>query len=252
MNMTERIWAWPWEVNPNMGQWETERSIAGDGEPYVPEAALTAAQAEIARLTAERDAAMAGRVKVKPLVWERNWGGCCTVKSKKASDNGCDVVFYSEKSNIGGYVVSTITKPGYFRCWSDSLNGDFDTIESAQSAAQADYEARIRAAIQLDTERAEPVACPAGWFGFDISTGEYTAEWCSVKPSNATGFVPLYATPQAREITVQEAAGALLDKDGRADAKLVDIADEIYAAGGSMSRAIGVALRAIAAMQKGG
>lgn len=61
MSAPERIWAWAWDVNPNMGQWEAERSIVGEGAPYVPEAALTAAQAKIARLTAERDAAMAGR-----------------------------------------------------------------------------------------------------------------------------------------------------------------------------------------------
>ena len=29
------IWAWPWEVNPSMGQWETKQSIVGEGIRYI-------------------------------------------------------------------------------------------------------------------------------------------------------------------------------------------------------------------------
>ena len=29
------IWAWAWEVNPNMGQWEAKPSIVGDGIRYI-------------------------------------------------------------------------------------------------------------------------------------------------------------------------------------------------------------------------
>lgn len=35
MSGPERILAWPWEVNPNMGQWETQQSIWGDGAEYI-------------------------------------------------------------------------------------------------------------------------------------------------------------------------------------------------------------------------
>lgn len=35
MSTPERIWAWPWEVNPNMGQWETQQSIKGEGAEYI-------------------------------------------------------------------------------------------------------------------------------------------------------------------------------------------------------------------------
>lgn len=35
MSAPERIWAWPWEVNPNMGQWETQQSIWGEGTEYI-------------------------------------------------------------------------------------------------------------------------------------------------------------------------------------------------------------------------
>ncbi len=33
--MPDRITAWPWEVNPNMGQWETVQSVVGEGQPYL-------------------------------------------------------------------------------------------------------------------------------------------------------------------------------------------------------------------------
>ena len=29
------IWAWPWEVNPSMGQWETKPSIVGENTRYI-------------------------------------------------------------------------------------------------------------------------------------------------------------------------------------------------------------------------
>lgn len=35
MSDPERIWAWPWEVNPNMGQWETQQAIKGEGAEYI-------------------------------------------------------------------------------------------------------------------------------------------------------------------------------------------------------------------------
>lgn len=35
MSAPERILAWPWEVNPNMGQWETQQSIRGEGVEYI-------------------------------------------------------------------------------------------------------------------------------------------------------------------------------------------------------------------------
>lgn len=90
----------------------------------------------------------AAQVAVKPLVWLRYGPGCYTVKSLKEADNGCDVVFYAEKSEVNGYIINTVTKPGYFRCWID-WGDEYPTIEAAKAAAQADYEARIRAALDV-------------------------------------------------------------------------------------------------------
>lgn len=33
--MPDRITAWPLEVNPHMGQWETSQSIVGEGTEYL-------------------------------------------------------------------------------------------------------------------------------------------------------------------------------------------------------------------------
>lgn len=35
MSGPDRIWAWPWEVNPRMGQWSAEREIVGEGHEYI-------------------------------------------------------------------------------------------------------------------------------------------------------------------------------------------------------------------------
>ena len=91
-------------------------------------------EAEIARLTAERDAALAGAVKVKPLVW---------VEVEKSR--------YGGKYTADGYTIRYIEG-----LWLLDFAGQskaiwrFPTLDAAQAAAQADYEARILAAIQPD------------------------------------------------------------------------------------------------------
>lgn len=39
MTAPKVIWAWPWEVNPEMGQWEANPSIVGDGRRHISAAA---------------------------------------------------------------------------------------------------------------------------------------------------------------------------------------------------------------------
>ena len=91
-------------------------------------------EAIVARLTAERDAALAGAVKVKPLVW-----------------------FEVEKSRYGGkYTADGYTIRYIEGLWLLDFAGQskaiwrFPTLDAAQAAAQADYEARYLAAIQPD------------------------------------------------------------------------------------------------------
>lgn len=192
--------------------------------------AITALRAEIARLTAERDAALAA---------ER----AATIE---AAAKACELMAYRQRSDAARFRAGT--DPSHFRL---ALAEVADEI--ALSVRSLHTEAtRATLEPQPDTERAEPVARPAGCIGFDANTGEYTAEWCSVQPFDATGFVPLYAapqpaqTPQAQPITVQDAARALLDKRGAALNRLVEMIDDVYAGGASMGFAVGSALRAIA------
>lgn len=35
MTAPKVIWAWPWEVSPDMGQWEAKPSIVGEGIRYI-------------------------------------------------------------------------------------------------------------------------------------------------------------------------------------------------------------------------
>jgi len=97
-------------------------------------------EAEIARLTAERDAALVGAVKVKPLVWEQytTWPDA-----------------YDADSTVGRYSIGRYDK-GVFSCHVEPQMRDiglrFLTVQDAMAAAQADYEARILAAIQPDQD----------------------------------------------------------------------------------------------------
>ena len=100
-------------------------------------------EAEIARLIAERDAALAGAVKVKPLVWENfdawtYWAKCAFGTYRAQERNGVWKATLQRGDNtelIYEYTTDGLTP------------GDF---EAAQVAAQADYDARILTAIQPD------------------------------------------------------------------------------------------------------
>lgn len=59
---------------------------------------------------------------------------------------------------------------------------DFERVSERAEAAEAKLAA---------LKNREPV----GWFHFCPSSGEYTAEWCSVKPEDSSGSHPLYAAP---------------------------------------------------------
>lgn len=101
---------------------------------------------EIERLTRERDAALAGAVGVKPLEWmfilakrsdedpELEENGDCEAQSP------CGLYYISMGFGSDSYVFELLID-GVFA-------GSFDDPTLAQAAAQADHEARIRAAIE--------------------------------------------------------------------------------------------------------
>lgn len=55
--MPDRITAWPWEVNPHMGQWETAQSIVGEGQPYLALHGETLAEVRAAAIECADDLA---------------------------------------------------------------------------------------------------------------------------------------------------------------------------------------------------
>jgi hypothetical protein len=106
-------------------------------------------RADVARLTAERDAALAGAVRVKSLVWE-NFGSY-----EYAAGSGLGYRVYA----YGAVRASPIV-------WVLEYGKDFKITEcesqdAAKAAAQANYERRILSAIE---PQPAPIAVlPAGW-----------------------------------------------------------------------------------------
>ena len=147
----ERIWADPPTTFDGMDIWHEEPCDVGT--EYVRADLYAALEAEIARLTAERDVAQAGAVKVKPLVW-----------------------FEVEKSRYGGkYTADGYTIRYIEGLWLLDFAGQskaiwrFPTLDAAQAAAQADYDARILAAIQPDPEAHQADLAKAFCMGRDAA-----------------------------------------------------------------------------------
>ena len=116
--------------------------------------------AEIARLTAERDAALAGAVKAKPLVWN-------TVERR----------YQMFQARSLGLVYEASCDPDMGWAWAQG-DGLVDFVkaaneEAAKSAAQADYEARILAAIQPDPGARQRVLAKAWTMGRDMAAARH-------------------------------------------------------------------------------
>jgi len=124
-------------------------------------------EAIVASLTAERDAALVGAVKVKPLVWFDAPNICTREKADALGghyslvefDAGTDEAHFAVNIDLGGLAFVFILEPDPF---GGRRPKQFPTIEAAKAAAQADYEARILAAIQPDPE-AHQAALAKAW-----------------------------------------------------------------------------------------
>lgn len=89
-----------------------------------------AAADEIERLTRERDAALAGAVRVKSLVWKKR-----------------DIDIHLAQN----YRITPFYGQGpaaYYLARGSDMIAHGDTVDDLKSTAQADHEARIRAAIE--------------------------------------------------------------------------------------------------------
>jgi hypothetical protein len=91
--------------------------------------------------------ALDGRVKVKPLVWDRH--------PDADHDAACNEHYGGGQNNLAGQNEYAIYPHpcaiGYFvlDVMGNRCADDFQTVESAKAAAQDDYEARILAAIEV-------------------------------------------------------------------------------------------------------
>ena len=61
MRAPKRIFAWPWEVNPQMGHWTTDQQIVGEGAEYVRIDEVNAIIAAADRRTEMHECAMEER-----------------------------------------------------------------------------------------------------------------------------------------------------------------------------------------------
>jgi len=145
-NAPERIFAWEEYHNgvpQGAGGWIDVNT--GGRTEYVRADLFDAMAQQLADARTERDAAVVGAVKVKPLVWENfdawtYWATCAIGVYRVQERNGTWNATLHRKDDadlIYEYTTDGLTP------------NDF---EAAQLAAQADYEARILAAIQPDPE----------------------------------------------------------------------------------------------------
>ena len=162
MTGPDRIWATEDKENFGEDRFHSTFPMKGLTE-YVRADLYAALEAEIARLTAERDAALAKAVKVKPLVW-------VDFHDRGAKAHAWNEANYMiQKWSDGRWEISA-SYPGY----STSIYGTdrfYPTIEAAQAAAQADYEARYLAALQPDPEARQADLAKAWTMGREDAAG---------------------------------------------------------------------------------
>ena len=123
-----------------------EGTIEGHEQAYRAVAALadriTALEAAIADMTQQRDAAMAGAVKVKPLVW---------VKHPSVDIWRADTAFGTYK--VFGLGPTPSWDFDSFSDLNDKTSKSAESVTAAKAAAQADYNSRILSALTPDADR---------------------------------------------------------------------------------------------------
>lgn len=135
----------------------------------------------VAKLREERDAAMAGAVKVRELVWE-DVDALCTRQKAPALGGHYSVVEFDANTeeahfatniDLGGLAFVFILEP-------DPLGGRrpkrYSTIEAAKAAAQRDYEARILAALTPDPDRLLALTAVAYEDATDLVADDYVCD----------------------------------------------------------------------------
>ena len=160
----ERTFDHPYELSHSDGEWWTLKSNGfvvasfslktwGSAERIIeaawqyaygqPDADRSAAlESALADMTRQRDAAMAGAVKVKPLVW---------VKHPSVDIWRADTAFGTYK--VFGLGPTPSWDFDSFSDLNDKTSKSAESVTAAKAAAQADYNARVLYALTPDPDR---------------------------------------------------------------------------------------------------
>jgi len=218
----ERIWAWQEFAQgfpQGAGGWITHQT-SGWTE-YVRAYRITTLEAALADMTRQRDAAMAGAVRFKPLVW---------VKHPSVDIWRADTAFGTYK--VFGLGPTPSWDFDSFSDLNDKTSKSAESVTAAKAAAEADHKARILSALTPDPDRmlsltaaAEPVCYlptkTVEWL--DTYDGSACAKMTAVhnRPIKTDGGVPVYRIPA-------NALAALSRIEAQAEARGMRICADIY------------------------
>jgi len=139
---------------------------------YVRADHIATLEAALADMTQQRDAAMAGAVRVKPLVW---------VKHPSVDIWRADTTFGTYK--VFGLGPTQSWDFDSFSDLNDKTSKSAESVTAAKAAAQADYNARILSALTPDPDRmlaltaaAEAQAEARGWNNAMLTAITHVAE----------------------------------------------------------------------------
>ncbi len=207
----ERTFDHPYELSHSDGEWWTLKSNGfvvasfslktwGSAERIIEAAwqyaygqpdtdRIANLEAALADMTQQRDAAMAGAVRVKPLVW---------VKHPSVDIWRADTAFGTYK--VFGLGPTQSWDFDSFSDLNDKTSKSAESVTAAKAAAQADYNARILSALTPDPDRmlaltaaayedaAKEIDC-GGCYGKCLVSGECHAEMAldirALTPSDA-------------------------------------------------------------------
>ena len=171
----ERIWATEDAKNFGEDRFHTTRPMKGLTE-YVRADLHATLEAALADMTQQRDAAMAGAVKIKPLIWDETHED----RGDGSSEHNGG---YEADSAFGVYEIGMgFGSDSYYWSVQDGSGneiGSFDDPDNAKAAAQAHYNARILSALTPDPSTLSRIEAQAEARGMRICADIYYTRCCA-------------------------------------------------------------------------